>query len=243
MSIETENVALDEAFSDQHEVAAAGDYLKVTVSDTGCGMAPEVVEKTFEPFFTTKDVGEGSGLGLSMVYGFVKQSEGYIIIDSEVDYGTAICLYLPRSLDAITEAAIESVLHTFEPGAERILVDEDDETVREIPVVIFQQQGYEIVGAGDGKEAIKHLKSDQSFDLLFTDVVLPGGINGVEIADEARYLQQNIKVLYTSGYAEDAVSHDGLMKPGEHLIAKPYHRAELLQLVRTTLDRELAQVS
>lgn len=238
LTIETTNATLDAAYAKQHEEVVPGDYTEFTVSDTGFGMTPEVLEKAYEPFFTTKGVGEGSGLGLSMVYGFVKQSNGHITIDSEVGHGTTVKLYLPRSKEAVahkdaTDEAVELAL-----GSERILVVEDDENLRDIPTTLLREQGYEVIDVKEGWEAIKYLQGDQPFDLLFTDVVLPKGKSGLEVAQEAERLQPNIKVIYTSGYAENTIAHQSKLKANAILINKPYGRVELLAKVRETLDSE-----
>ncbi len=238
MTIETAIVALDRTYAEQHEEVIPGDYVEVAVSDTGTGIPHEVLEKVFEPFFTTKEVGEGSGLGLSMVYGFAKQSKGQITVNSEVDHGTTIKLYMPRSQEEAGESDTKDDTQEYARGSERILVVEDDPNVRKGPVKILRDQGYEVVEAGNGEEAINHLKTGQSFDLLFTDVVLPGGMTGVEIAEEAKRRQPGIKVLYATGYAENAVVHNGHLDPGVILVNKPYRRAELLGKVRAVLDSE-----
>ena len=238
LTIETANVTLGETHAEQYEEVTPGDYVQVAVSDTGTGMPPEVLEKVFEPFFTTKDVGEGSGLGLSMVYGFVKQSKGHITIYSEVGHGTTVKLYMPRSVEDLLQEGTKDDTQEYALGSERILVVEDDEHLRVVPVRTLRNQGYEVVEAGDGKEAIKHLKDGRAFDLLFTDVVLPGGMNGVEIAEEAKRIHPNIKVLFTTGYAENAVVHNGMLDPGVTLVNKPYRRVALLEKVRAILDSE-----
>ncbi len=238
LTIETANVTLDKIFAEQHEEVTPGDYVEVAVSDTGTGIPPDVLEKVFEPFFTTKEVGKGSGLGLSMVFGFVKQSKGHLTISSEIGHGTSVKLYLPRSQDQATETdAKEDVLeHT--QGSERILVVEDEAGVRKISVAILVGQGYEVVEAGNGEEAIGHLKAGQPFDLLFTDVVLPGGMNGAEIAKEARRMQPDIMVLYTTGYAENTVIHHGKLDRDVNLVNKPYRRTELLEKVQEILGNK-----
>ncbi len=236
VTIEAANVTLDDAYAKQHEDVTPGDYIKIAVSDTGTGMSPDILAKAVEPFFTTKEVGEGSGLGLSMVFGFVKQSGGHIMIFSEEGHGSTIKLYLPRSLDDESQDETRDDMPEIIQGSERILVVEDDQNVRKVPVTILRDQGYEVVEAGDGKEAINHLKDGQSFDLLFTDVVLPGGMNGVDIADHAIKLQPNIKVLYTTGYVENSVVNNGKLDPGATLVSKPYRRVELLEKVRAALD-------
>lgn len=217
-----------------------GDYLEVAVSDTGTGIPPEALDKVFEPFFTTKEVGEGSGLGLSMVYGFAKQSKGQVTIYSEENHGTTVKLYVPQSQEGVAQDDSKGGTPGVALGPERILVVEDDESMRNISETILQDQGYEIVEAADGKEAIKHLQDGPPFDLLFTDVVLPGGMNGVEIVEEAKRLQPNIMVLYTSGYAENTVAHDGQLDSGVTLVNKPYRRAELLKKVHAILDNKEA---
>ena len=233
--IEATNVTLDKAYAESHEEVTQGDYVKVAVSDFGTGMPAPVLERAFEPFFTTKPVGQGSGLGLSMVYGFVKQSRGHITIYSEVDHGTTVKLYLPRSREAAVACDAEDKTPEFAPGSERILVVEDDPDVRAIPVAILRNQGYEVAEAADAGQAIDHLKAGPPFDLLFTDIVLPGGMNGVEIAAQAKRLQPEIKVIFTTGYAEHALAHNGILDPGMTLVTKPYRRAELLEAVRAAL--------
>jgi PAS domain S-box-containing protein len=238
LTIQTANVTLDATYAQQYEEVAPGDYVMVAVSDTGTGMVPGVLEKVFEPFFTTKEVGKGSGLGLSMVYGFVKQSLGHITIYSEVDHGTSVKLYMPRSHDGSAETIAKDDAVETARGSKRILVVEDDSDVRKIPAAILRDRGYEVVEAEDGAEAIDHLNAGQPFDLLFTDVVLPGGMSGVEIAEAAIRLQPDIKVLYTTGYAENTIVHHGKLDPGVTLVNKPYRRAELLEKVRAILDSE-----
>ena len=238
LTIETANTALDETTAAQHEDVMPGDYVQVAVSDTGTGISPEILEKVFEPFFTTKDVGEGSGLGLSMVFGFVKQSKGHIAIYSEVGHGTTVKLYLPRSEAGIVREDPADDTHEIAGGVERILVVEDDQYLRAIPVRTLRDQGYEVVEAGDGKQAMEHLEDDRPFDLLFTDVVLPGGMNGAQIAEHAKRMHPNIKVLFTTGYAENAVVHNGHLASGVNVLNKPHGRLELLGKVRAMLDGE-----
>ena len=238
LTIETANVTLDKTYAEQHEEVTPEDYVMVVVSDTGTGMPPEVLEKAFEPFFTTKEVGKGSGLGLSMVYGFVKQSKGHITIYSEVDHGTSVKLYMPRSQDGTVETIAKDGAVEIGRGSERILVVEDDSNVRKVPAAILRDWGYKVVEAGNGAEAIDHLRAGQPFELLFTDVVLSGEMNGIEIAEAATRLQPEIKVLYATGYAKDTVVHHGKLDPGETLVNKPYRRAELLEKVRAKLDSE-----
>ena len=236
LTIEAANTTLDESHAQQHEEVAPGDYVKIALTDTGSGISSDELAKVFDPFFTTKEFGKGSGLGLSMVYGFIKQSNGHIAIYSEVDHGTTIKLYLPRSRQGVVKEARTGEKKVHARGSEHILVVEDDEMVREIPVDILREQGYGVVETGDGNEAIKLLEGGASFDLLFTDVILPGGMNGTDIAREAVRIQPHIKVIYTTGYAENAVVHNGKQVAGVTLVRKPYRRDELLQTVRETLD-------
>jgi PAS domain S-box-containing protein len=234
--IETANVSFDSTYANAQDEVAAGDYVEVAISDTGSGMAANVLEKVFEPFFTTKEIGKGSGLGLSMVYGFVKQSNGHVTIYSEEGHGTTVKLFLPRTTgsDNVRDADEE----TAKParGSERILVVEDDAGVRAVSVSMLRTQGYEIVEAENGAEALSLLQEGQRFELLFTDVILPGGINGVEIAKTAKKLQPDIKVLYTTGYAENGVMQSGKLDTGMEVVNKPYRRNELLDKVRAALD-------
>jgi len=234
--IETANVTLDETYAARTEDLAAGDYVKVAVSDRGAGMPAEILERVFEPFFTTKETGKGSGLGLSMVYGFAKQSGGHVSIYSEVGHGTTVNLYLPRAETAAAQLTAPRPQREPPRGSERILVVEDDPDLREVPVILLRRHGYQVVQVADGLEAIAQLEAGPAFDLLFTDVVLPGGMNGVEIAAEARRLQPGIKVLYTSGYTENVVVHNGQLDSGVTLVNKPYHSADLLEKVRAILD-------
>jgi PAS domain S-box-containing protein len=235
LTIETANVTLEESYTEKCDDLTPGEYIAVSVSDTGTGISPSDLDKVFEPFFTTKGVGQGSGLGLSMVYGFAKQSGGHISIYSELGHGTTIKLYLPRSMDVVDQLEVGDDVSEAMRGSERILIVEDDQSLRDVPVSILRDQGYEVVEAGNGPDAIKLLEDDRHFDLLFTDVVLPGGINGVEIAKSAVKLQPNIKVLYTTGYAENSVVHHGRLEEGQILINKPYQRSQLLEKIQLLL--------
>lgn len=236
LTIETANVTLDENYAGSREELTPGEYIAVSVSDTGTGISSTDLDKVFEPFFTTKGVGQGSGLGLSMVYGFAKQSGGHISIYSEVGHGTTIKLYLPRSNEPAGTKELVATTINVRKGSERILIVEDDDSLRDVPASILRDQGYDVVEAGNGADAINLLKTEPEFDLLFTDVVLPGGMNGVDIAEKAVELQPNLKVLYTTGYAENSVVHHGRLKSGQTLINKPYQRSELLERVHTMLN-------
>jgi len=237
LTISAKNVTIDGSDTERFQGITKDDYVLIAVSDTGTGMSNDVAEKAFEPFFTTKDVGKGSGLGLSMVYGFVIQSGGNIIINNQAATGTTIELYLPRSETEITTP--KRINSTPEPlrGSERILVVEDDDLVREIPVNILRDQGYEIVEAKNGLEAINLLQSEKPFALLFTDVILPGNINGADIAATAKMKYPDIKIIFTTGYSQDVLMKDGTIEQSTTIVNKPYTRSELLDIIRTTLDQ------
>jgi signal transduction histidine kinase/HAMP domain-containing protein len=213
---------------------AAGPYVRLSVDDTGCGMAPETLDRAFEPFFTTKGVGRGTGLGLSMVYGFVRQSGGHIAIESAVGVGTTINLYLPRSYQAPAAVAEVSPIRDIPAGSERILMVEDDDDVLDVTSELLRQLGYQVQCARNGTDAVEVLKAGTPFDLLFSDVVMPRGINGVELAREAKRLCRGIKVLLTSGNAADVLArHDA--EDEFPIIAKPYRRADLAQYLRLVM--------
>jgi PAS domain S-box-containing protein len=237
LTIETGNVSLDEEYARTNEEVTAGQYVMVSVSDTGTGMPPEIVSRAFEPFFTTKEVGKGSGLGLSMVYGFAKQSRGHVKIYSELGEGTTIRLYLPRAYanQPATEAAGTTSAH-LATGEERILVVEDDPMVREHVARQLRGLGYQVTEAADGQQALTRLKDGERFDLLFTDVVMPGGMNGRDLAVAAKDLCAELKVLFTSGYTENAIVHHGRLDPGVQLLSKPYRKRDLAERVRRILD-------
>jgi CheY-like chemotaxis protein len=233
--IETRNLQLDQDYAAREPEVVAGPYVMVAVADTGSGMPPAVLARAFEPFFTTKEVGRGTGLGLSMVYGFAKQSGGHVKIYSEVDHGTIVKLYLPRS-DPTGTIAASAVPDTAEPrGSERILLVEDDELVRRHAEGQLAALGYSVTAAASGPQALELLRGGAAIDLLFSDVVMPGGLNGRELAEAARRLRPGLPVLYTSGYTEDAIIHQGRLDLGVHLLNKPYRRDELAAKLRQVL--------
>ena len=241
LTIETANTHIDEAYAANYAEVAAGQYVCISISDTGTGMDEETLGRAFEPFFTTKPVGKGTGLGLSQVYGFVKQSAGHVKIYSEVEQGTTVKIYLPR-LVAIgtTDAESESDPAILDgDGEETILVLEDDDDVRTYSVEILREQGYRVVEAHDGPSALRLLERQGRVDLLFTDVVLPGGMTGAQVADQARKLKPGLKVLFTTGYARNAIIHQGRLDKGVKLITKPFSSTDLAARIRDVLDDPL----
>jgi CheY-like chemotaxis protein len=231
--LETRNVVLDEAYAQSNPDVRPGPYVMLAVSDTGTGMSPEVLDQAFEPFFTTKEVGKGSGLGLSMVYGFVKQSGGHVRIYSEVGHGTTIKLYLPPARGQADTAPVAAP--PLARGTGTIMVVEDDALVRNFVTTQLQSLGYKTVAAGNGPAALNLIEGGQAFDLLFTDVIMPGGMSGRELAEKATALQPGIKVLYTSGYTDNAIVHQGRLDPGVLLLMKPYRKSQLAEMVHRAL--------
>ncbi len=231
--LETHRVVLDEAYAQANVDVRPGPYVMLAVSDTGTGMSAEIQQKAFEPFFTTKEIGKGSGLGLSMVYGFVKQSGGHIKIYSEQGHGTTIKLYLPPGDGMIETAA--AVTPQAQGGAETVFVVEDDTMVRNFVTSQLQALGYKTIAAADGQAALQLIDAGQSFDLLFTDVVIPGGMSGRELADEVAKRRPGVKVLYTSGYTDNAIVHHGKLDEGVMLLTKPYRRNQLAEMIRKAL--------
>jgi len=237
LTIETANAYLDEAYIRTHSEVTAGQYVVLSISDTGMGMDEATIAQAFEPFFTTKPVGQGTGLGLSQVYGFVKQSGGHLKIYSEPGDGTTIKIYLPR-FDSAELEDVDTAPQVAPEGssAETILVVEDDADVRVQSVEALGELGYRVLQAADGAAALRLLRREAHVDLLFTDVVLPGGLTGAQVAAEAREIQPGLKVLFTTGYARNAIVHNGRLDPGVQLITKPYSFADLAAKVRDVLD-------
>jgi len=235
--IETCNRWLDHRAAAERDVAP-GQYVSICVSDDGTGMTPDVVAKAFDPFFTTKPLGEGTGLGLSMIYGFVRQSGGQARIYSEVGRGTTVCLYLPRHLgEAEAEVSLPDLAHA--PRAEQgetVLVVDDRQDVAELARTILRDFGYTVLMAGSGKEALEILDSSEQIDLLFTDMIMPGGMNGVVLAREARRRQPRLKVLLATGYAEASLERTDVGGSEFDILNKPYRRTELIRRVRAILD-------
>ena len=238
MTISAENAQLDPDYARLHPEVRAGRYVLIAVTDTGTGMSKEVLERAFEPFFTTKDVGAGSGLGLSMVYGFAKQSKGHLALYSEPGNGTTVRIFIPRALQE--EEAKDQRPPEVRPDAlrgrgETVLVVEDETRVRRMTVARLQNLGYRVVEAANGPAALACLEQHPDVDLLFTDIVMPGGMSGTELAAQVRILRPDIQVLFMSGYAEPDVVRQGQMA-GSAWLKKPHTAAELARTLRTILD-------
>ncbi|ALM86248.1 PAS domain-containing sensor histidine kinase [Bordetella sp. N] len=239
--ITTANRSLDEAYCRQNPGKTPGDYVEVVVADSGPGMPPEVLEKAFDPFFTTKKEGHGTGLGLSQVYGFVKQSGGHVKLASRPGQGTTVLLLLPRDTrGADARAAMVTDVSGIDyrsPGGETVLVLEDDAEVRSISTETLRELGYLVLEAGDGPSALRLVDENPAIDLVFSDVGLPGGMNGREVAEQVHVKRPNLPVIFTSAYASQALVSDGALMPGVALLEKPFTTQQLAARVRRTLDR------
>ena len=239
LTIETVNAHIDEAYATSNVEVMPGQYVLLSVTDTGAGMPPHVAARAFDPFFTTKGVGKGTGLGLSMVYGFVKQSGGHVKIYTELGFGTTVKVYLPRytgngaaTLDG-SAAEVPAV-----PGkGEVILVVEDDERVRGMSADALRDLGYSVVQAENAEKALAVISANGRIDLLFTDVVMPD-MNGRKLADRAQEIRPGLRVLYTTGYTRNTIVHSGILDPGLALLPKPFTLAQLANKVRAVIDRE-----
>jgi signal transduction histidine kinase len=236
LTLETGNVYLDDAYAAANREVRPGHYVMIAVSDTGSGIPAAILNKVFDPFFTTKPVGKGTGLGLSMVYGFAKQSDGHVKIYSEEGHGTSIKLYLPRATEA-AESPAAGTSESVKGGTNHVLVVEDDPLVREFVTVQLENLGYRPTAVSSGAAALKVVDDGLEFDLLLTDVIMPGGLNGRELADEIRKRRPGTKVLFTSGYTESAIFHHGRLDPGVLLLPKPYRKSDLDRMVRTALEQ------
>ncbi|MBB5695070.1 response regulator [Muricoccus pecuniae] len=238
LTIEAVNARLDDAYARRHHEVTAGQYVAVSVTDTGTGMPPEVVARAFDPFFTTKPLGQGTGLGLSMVYGFAKQSNGYVRIYSEAGQGTTVRLYLPRSVEAegADADAARPTLDQAAPEGGTVLVVDDEPVVRMLVTEVLRDLGYGVVEASDGPQALKALEAMPKIDLMVTDVGLPGGMNGRQLADAVRERRPALKVLFITGYAENAAIGNGLLAPGMQVITKPFAMDVLATKVRSMTE-------
>jgi PAS domain S-box-containing protein len=234
LTISTANASLDDHYKSLHPEVIAGEYVLIAVTDDGEGMPKEVIERAFEPFYTTKEVGKGSGLGLSMVYGFVKQSNGHVAIYSEPGLGTTVRIYLPQMASKLSQPAEQILVGTatLPRGTETVLVVEDDPFVRTYSIKSVESLGYSVISAVDGNDALQKLRADIPVDILFTDIVMPGGINGWELADLARQLRPGLPVLLTSGYALETLVKHGRLRAGAVVLTKPYRKADLARRLR-----------
>lgn len=237
--IETRKTQIDKYYAAHEPELTPGNYIAVSVSDTGSGIEPELIERIFEPFFTTKEAGQGSGLGLSMVYGFVKQSRGHVSVYSELENGTTIRLYFPITADNADTESTQDAGTDGEPITaarnETVLVVEDEEAVRITLETVLEDYGYRVVSAGNGPEAVDLLREHDDIDLLLTDVVMPGGMNGRELAEQARQMKPDLKVLVTSGYPRETISQKGVLADDIEFISKPYEHTELIRRIRELL--------
>jgi len=237
LTIETANIYLDEAYARVHGELEPGQYVGIFITDTGIGMDAETVSQAFEPFFTTKEIGQGTGLGLSQVYGFIKQSGGHVNLYSEIGEGTTVKLYLPRHRGK-EDASDETVEGESVPRghSELVLVVEDDPDVRDYSVEVVSDLGYSVLSAVDGASALRLLDSRRDIRLLFTDVGLAGGMNGRQLVEQALRRRPRLKVLFTTGYAQNAIVHQGRLDPGVEVVFKPFTYADLAAKIRQAID-------
>jgi PAS domain S-box-containing protein len=242
LTIETANVKLDAAYAAKHEGVVPGEYVAITVSDTGIGMTPETLARVFEPFFTTKPAGEGTGLGLSQLYGFVKQSGGHVAIESIVGSGTKVSLYLPRFIGEGAALKSGKKLQNGEDDRNTVLIVEDDDDVRQYAVSLFRELGYGVLEAADGTAALRVLESRPEVRFMFTDVGLPGDYNGKELADEARRRRPYLRVLYTTGYARTDILRQGRLDTNAQVVTKPFTFDELSTKVRAVFDAKAKNI-
>ncbi|MCP4996165.1 MAG: response regulator, partial [Gammaproteobacteria bacterium] len=237
LTIETSNKVLDATYTEINPTVVPGDYVELAVSDTGSGISRDDMEHIFEPFFTTKPHGKGTGLGMSMVFGFTQRSQGYVKVYSELGIGTTMRCYLPRSQSATnrddTPVAKEDLLPR---GSETILVVDDEEGLLELAQQYLEELGYTTLAAASGQQALELLAQRTAIDLLFSDVVMPGGINGYELAEQAETIQPKIKVLLTSGYTNKSLLNNMQARFKTNLLTKPYNQSEIANRVRIILD-------
>jgi PAS domain S-box-containing protein len=236
LTIETTNAYLDETYASAHPEVRSGQYVMIAVSDSGRGMTKEVAAKAFDPFFTTKDIGQGTGLGLSQVHGFIKQSGGHVSLYSEPDVGTTVKIYLPRLAGSVADLPAAPSPVPAGSGAETILLVEDDEDVRAFVAGTLSENGFRVIEAAEAASALRLLEGEPDVGLLFTDVGLPNGVNGKQLADEAQRRRPSLKVLFTTAYARNAIIHHGRLDAGVELISKPFAATDLVQRVRRVLE-------
>jgi PAS domain S-box-containing protein len=240
LTLTTANASLDNNYREMHPEVLPGEYVLVSVADTGEGMQRDVIQHAFEPFFTTKEVGKGSGLGLSMVYGFIKQSNGHVSIYSEPGLGTTMRMYLPRMIAQLPRPPEKSTTEeSLAPrGTETVMVVEDDPFVRSIVMKRLESLGYSVVAAVDGSDALQKLNTDHRIDILFTDIVMPGSINGWVFADQAKRIRPGLPVLFTSGYSLETLVQQGRLRAGAIVLSKPYRLDALARRLREILIAE-----
>ncbi|HEX3755225.1 MAG TPA: ATP-binding protein [Rhizomicrobium sp.] len=235
LTIETANKWMDERAARERELTP-GQYISLCVTDTGSGMEPDTIARAFDPFFTTKPLGQGTGLGLSMIYGFVRQSGGQVRIYSEIGKGTTMCLYFPRYHGQAEEEQKPEPGSAAHGAGEKVLVVDDETTVRMLVCEVLSERDDHVLEAADGIGALKILESSAAIDLLITDVGLPGGMNGRQVADAARRLRPNLKVLFITGYAENAAVGNGHLDPGMSILTKPFAMDTLATKVSEILE-------
>jgi CheY-like chemotaxis protein len=237
LTIETCNCELDQAYCDINPGIVPGKYVQLAVSDTGTGLNSDILEHIFEPFYSTKPLGQGTGLGLAMVYGFVKRSAGCIKVYSESGIGTTFRIFLPAvTKDVQKDKSISEKSDTRPRGVETVLLVDDEIALLQLAAESLQMLGYRVLTASNGKQALLKLAEEKAIDLLFSDVVMPGGINGFELAEQAVALSPELKVLLTSGYTEKAIIRTGQARFSTNMLSKPYMQAELAHRVRAALD-------
>jgi PAS domain S-box-containing protein len=237
LTLTTANASLDDHYQTLNPGVLPGEYIQISVTDTGVGIGKDVIPHVFEPFFTTKEVGKGSGLGLSMVYGFIKQSDGHVSIYSEPGLGTTIRMYLPRTVTQLRRSAEDPRNDESDApcGSETVMVVEDDPFVRSFVGKRLESLGYTVLAAVDGRDALRKLKAGNHIDILFTDIVMPGGIDGWELAEKAKQIQPGLPVLLTSGYALETLVQQGRIRAGAMVLSKPYRRDVLARRLREIL--------
>jgi CheY-like chemotaxis protein len=237
LTLRTANVELDEAYARSHIGVKPGPYALLTISDTGMGMTPEIKSRVFEPFFTTKDKGRGTGLGLSTVYGIVKQSQGNIWVHSQPGEGTTFEIYLPRAEEEVSFLYRRGETAFPKPGNETVLLVEDEPSVKNLAGQILREQGYHVLEASNGEEALRLTEAynDKTIHLLLTDVVMPQ-MGGKELAERIKALRPDVKVLFTSGYTGDTIAHHGILEPDIAFLLKPFSPVTLTRKVREVLD-------
>jgi CheY-like chemotaxis protein len=238
VTIETENIAFDEAGCADHPGLACGEYVMLAVSDDGCGMTKEVIDHIFDPFFTTKEVGKGTGLGLATVYGIVKQNEGYITVHSEPGKGTTFKIYLRRYVGEASESASEGMVQMHKGRGEMVLLVEDEAAILNVSKAMLEKLGYIVVTAGTPAEALRQADAHAAaIRLLITDVIMPG-MNGWELAQKIHEINPGLKCLFTSGYTADVIAHHGVLDEGVQFIQKPFSLKALASKVHQALERE-----